>query len=267
MAIQIDKRFVSEEVEANLLLNPQGYKEAFVKCLKGVEPDFRIDDDNADILASLYEWSLGITAGGEVTEDKRLSPTLGLLFLGKPGTGKTTMMRGLLRFVSAVRTQHRWHEVVQTDDGVKTGWRAMDEKFECEHRRADDICTQYSYEGRMGVEEFKSMRHLFIDELGTETIPSGYKSETHNVLKSIILGRYDNWQRTKDRYATFITTHLSIREIDAVYGRSALDKLAQMCNLVEFKGESRRPYAFDPGKYLDKKDSGCLSNRPQLTLD
>lgn len=264
MEIKFDRRYVSEKAEEVILQDWKGYWDEFLKYLRIVEPEFTIDDNNADILVALYEWCLGITSGGDLPDDRRLDPTLGLLFLGKPGTGKTVMMRGVLKFIhDNIRPGDRFFSRILTNSGTEEAWLQNEDKLDFTTRRADDICTQFCYEGAMGVWDYKNAGHVFIDELGSETIIDN----GHTVMRTILLGRYENWQKYKHRYGTYITTHLTLPEIERRYGRSVVERLAQMCNLVEFPGESRRPYAFDLDKYLAVEEASIPKERPDLTAD
>lgn len=221
-------------------------KKRFMAILKSIVPGFTLDDRNRCAVSALFEWALGIDERGDGQEVDRLDTGSGLILAGNPGTGKSTLMKATLEFCREVRTNNIL-VTRKTDDGVTRGWET-EGKFEFERFRARDICTRYSAEGQEALDRFISMPQLFIDDLGTETNPSGHYAEKLDVIGSVLLERYDKWQQAQRLgrpFATYITTNLSLKGIGATYGYIVLDRLAEMENLVKLTGTTRRKHKID----------------------
>jgi DNA replication protein DnaC len=140
----------------------------------------------------------------------------GLLLYGDAGTGKTLFLTAMFKpqqFPSA-------SEVVDAFRENEGDWR----------RTWFVLC-------RTSESKPRNECPLFIDDLGTE--PAGvYFGERRDVIAEAIAARWNDW--TANRARTYLTANLTLREIEQRYGRRVTDRLADMCEFVEFKGESQR---------------------------
>lgn len=88
------------------------------------------------------------------------------------------------------------------------------------------------------LDEFIRVRNLLIDDVGDEIqekgkqpIASNYANKL-NVVRYVILRRYEHWER--ERWKTFITTNIDVKEIAFYYDGRVADRLLQMTYWREF---------------------------------
>lgn len=97
---------------------------------------------------------------------------------------------------------------------------------------AKELREIYVKEGQEGLKNFISCKNLFIDDLGDEEEKTKHYGDDMNVLKYVILKRYEMW--LDKEYLTHLTTNLSMQEIAERYDGRVADRLLQMTEKVEF---------------------------------
>lgn len=97
---------------------------------------------------------------------------------------------------------------------------------------AKELREFYIKEGQEGLKSFISCKNLFIDDLGDEEEKTKHYGDDMNVLRYVILKRYEMW--LDKEYLTHITTNLTIEEIAERYDGRVADRLLQMTEKVEF---------------------------------
>ncbi len=97
---------------------------------------------------------------------------------------------------------------------------------------AKELREVYTKEGQEGLKNFISCKNLFIDDLGDEEEKTKHFGDDMNVLKYVILKRYEMWLENQN--LTHITTNLSMQEIAERYDGRVADRLMQMTEKVEF---------------------------------
>ena len=131
--------------------------------------------------------------------------TKGLFLYGPNGTGKTTSMQPHL----------------------KAKWNGS----------SIDINMLVQQNGRGYLQKY-SMHDMYIDDLGREdaTVTS-YADRDIKVMHDLIFIRY---QAFKQGYKTHFSSNLGFEELQERYGIPIVDRINEMCDIVEFKGESLR---------------------------
>jgi hypothetical protein len=75
------------------------------------------------------------------------------------------------------------------------------------------------------------------NDLGTEPIPINHYQNKINLMEQVLLATYEKrvpfWQR-------HVTTNLKSEQIDEVYGARVKDRIRQMFNIIDIRGESLR---------------------------
>ena len=84
-----------------------------------------------------------------------------------------------------------------------------------------------------------SMHDMYIDDLGRErTTVANFGDKNITPLHDLIHFRYEVF--IKSGYKTHISTNLGFKELKERYGIPIADRIKEMCNVIEFKGESLR---------------------------
>lgn len=145
----------------------------------------------------------------------------GLLMLGKPGNGKTTLMRalGLL-----------FGYVIDNTEGHRAAVR--DEMVVHEADEIADMCVQPERQG-----DYKGLftcPMLGIDDLGAEPTEIMHFGRLYSPLVRLLCKRYDN------QLLTVATSNLTGKQLEAKYKSRVYDRLKEMMEVVTFTNESYR---------------------------
>lgn len=83
-------------------------------------------------------------------------------------------------------------------------------------------------------------KSLFLDDIGTE--PN--KTNPHEFIGSGIMSRYRFWQQGRIEH-TIYTTNLNSTKLVDVYGHRVVDRLTEMCTVMEFDKRNFRKRKLD----------------------
>lgn len=132
----------------------------------------------------------------------------GLLLYGTVGSGKTTLYKSIMKFISIIDSS-----------STMRSYAAL------------NIVKRFSDETE---EDIKRTKLLFIDDLGEEpTIIKDYGNEKSPVI-DILYNRYER------RAFTIITTNKTEEEIEKIYGVRIADRFKDMFDRIYFSHESFR---------------------------
>jgi len=145
----------------------------------------------------------------------RLQTNNGILLTGNAGTGKTHFFKCLYNNKYIKNT----NEILK----IYKSCKEINGLFWFDLLRV--------YEGRSWESD------LIIDDLGQEPAMNDYGTKIE-VLEALICHRYTDWQR--GGALTHITTNLTGAELDKRYTRRVTDRLAEMCHIIKFDGQSLR---------------------------
>ncbi len=179
----------------------------FLDCIKPYCNDFVIDGQNRRAVTDIFHLCIRDKKGA-------LNPERGLLIYGNIGTGKSVLMKAVLRFVTKY-----W--LRDSGEAVNPKWINV-----------PTFCGTYATDG---FSVFDSLPMGF-DELGTEIAPTNHVGNKLNVIAHLINTIYDS----KTDIPKIVTTNCSLAGILSLYGARTVDRIAQLFNLVELKGASRR---------------------------
>lgn len=182
--------------------------ETFKRVINEVCPGFLVTDENRVILNELYKYTNNTS--------KVFDSSKGLWLWGSIGTGKSTLMKILA-------------EVQRTD---KRGFKCVN---------CSELATKFAASGLEALEESTfnepaSPCERGFDELGREPIPAKHFGNDLNVIQYILGMRYELRHEVK----THVTTNVKKEAIPILYGDYIFDRLNEMFNFIEIKGESRR---------------------------
>lgn len=145
----------------------------------------------------------------------------GLILMGKPGNGKTTLLRAVGLLITYILdkeepAEYRRHQVV-----FMTA------------RRISELCT--TSEGQREYRRLLDLPFLSIDDLGEEPTEVIVYGKVNKPLLDLLLHRYER------QLPTFITTNLPGEDIGRKYGGRLLDRFREMVTPIIFKNPSYRP--------------------------
>lgn len=189
------------------LADQNAIKAVFLETLKGCCPDFVVDKDNRMIISDMFNWCIRNTKGN-------LNPLKGLWIYGNIGTGKSTLMKAIIKFAG-----NYW--LRDSGEPIKPRWINV-----------PTFCGQYAADG---FSVFDSIP-MGLDELGTEIAPTNHVGNKLNVVAHLVNTIYDN----HSDIPYIVTTNRSLRGILETYGERTVDRIGQLFNLVEIKGTTRR---------------------------
>ena len=102
------------------------------------------------------------------------------------------------------------------------------------------IANSFSMRGKDALELYTynngTPRMICFDELGREPIPAKYFGTELNVMQYIFQCRYE----LRHEAITHVTTNLTIKEIQTIYGAYIADRINEMFNVLDLNGASRR---------------------------
>jgi DNA replication protein DnaC len=169
-----------------------------------------LSKEEKENLSKIFNWLIGYKIN--------ISLNKGLMFTGDYGTGKSVLMKAIIKFI----------DEYYSDRIVSNG--VPEPMYILSH----DISNAFIEQNVFLLNKMKTTSVLAIDDLGYETKKViSFGTEQHP-FEEILMYRYDR-KRT-----TLITTNLNLKQIGVTYGDHIKDRLLQMVYIFEFKGESKR---------------------------
>lgn len=188
-----------------------------MKVANEVCPGFVIYEEQKEVIADVFRWCMRLPG--------KYDPSRGLWIWGSIGSGKSTLLKIINRFCNLVRP-----EELKGDERYKL-------PFCLRIRTALQLCDDYSSKGFAGLEKTMRISRLAIDDLGIEARTTNYYGTVTNVIRDVLLRRYD----MRLRFETHVTSNLHPSQILDVYGARVFDRCGELFNFVHFNGPTHRP--------------------------
>lgn len=193
------------------------WKKEFLNSMRDVEPSFVVDEGNKKLLSAIYDYVWG--------KSQLLDSQKGLLLWGPIGVGKSVLLKGLQRYYGKI------NQFCLGSNSKNTGFKMIS---------AAEIALLYAEKGMNGIAQYtdrECMCHLAIDELGREPLDAKHYGTGINVVQVILQLRYE----FRREFVTLATTNLNPdTDFSDKYGDYIADRIKEMFNVVEIKGNSRR---------------------------
>lgn len=200
------------------------YKWEFIAKAREQCPEWQVRPDQREVINDIFLWCMRL--------EGKYDPKKGLWLYGNIGTGKSTMLKIIRSFCRGVRTYY--------SESYK-----LDMPYSFRITNAIDVCSSFSKGGYAGIDEFINGQCQAFDEVGSESIPTGYYGTAENVFQYILQRRYD--LRNDIDLITHVSTNISPRDpntgqnqIIERYGERIWDRCREMFNFVGFMGATWR---------------------------
>ena len=186
----------------------------FMDCCKQVCPAFRVDGETRDLMNELFLYAIG--------QSCKLDQRKGLWIYGNVGTGKSTLLRALRAF-----------DLVTGGNDDRSGRPCGGFRIEA----ASTVANRFVTDGLGGIAGCcNGALTCAFDEVGREPLPVRYYGTEVNVMQYVFQMRYDFRHSSR----THVTTNMLPEEIPFRYGDYIADRVNEMFNVIELRGESKR---------------------------
>jgi energy-coupling factor transporter ATP-binding protein EcfA2 len=169
---------------------------------------FEVDPENAHIIESVYQWLTNDPKFNIPTRHGLQDLEKGFLFMGNPGTGKTTLL-----------------EILQI---ILRNTPFSFKKCSC-----TSVVDGFSEQGANYLKTLSS-RNVFFDDLGLEKVAMHY-GDKRELMQEVIFTRYDKLRL--NGLLTHFTTMLTEKDLIDRYGEFAWSRVKQMCNIFILGGK------------------------------
>lgn len=179
---------------------------------------FKISKEDYPVINKIETWFVQ-----DVVRAEQLNINLkkGILLSGPVGAGKTSIMK-IFRLLFA-----------GTNPFIIKSCREITFEFSKNGYEVIQKYSSHSYDTRKVP--FRPITYCF-DDLGVES-NLNYFGDKSNIMAEILLSRYD--QFIDKQMLTHITTNLSAREIENMYGNRVRSRMREMFNLISFDASSK----------------------------
>lgn len=205
---------------------------ASMKVAREINPHFTIDEQNREVLRLLFQYIFRMPEFEE-EGNETYSLDKGIMLIGPYGTGKTELMRIMQRIYHYLNSDRKF-------------------KFRVTWELANEFLAEGEIKIRGG--------NYFFDEMGMDTREKvTYFGNTHNIANDIILTRYNEF--IDKGHITHFTSNKKMEYLKEYLGGREYDRLHEMCNVIELRGESRRKDAVPRPKPSIKKDKSSSEDQ------
>jgi hypothetical protein len=182
--------------------------------------DFIIDEDNKKAISLLFNYFIG---NKQFCDENGISLSKGIMFCGGVGTGKSVLMKSFKTYTGEILKVNgfQYFDASEIIDSVNIYGVEYLDKFShnLSSKKANPISCY--------IDDIISKNEK-IKNYGTEI----------SVIEQLISIRYNIF--TRYRKLTHFSTNIYPAEMGKYYDERIIDRLTEMCNIIELPGSSRR---------------------------
>lgn len=205
---------VSSGTQIDLTREARIFKRELDKlCPSGI---FTIDPKNRATVNSVFAWVWKYDAWNQCGYDYKK----GLFVYGPIGTGKSTLLKGLQKYMNTVKDRYG-----NKDYRIGFFWKS-----------ASELANSYAGDGQEKLLQWCDECNLLIDELGREPRPAKHYGTELNVIQFLLQMRYDR----RKYNITHLTSNIDPEDVLPLYGDYISDRFKEMFNIIPYGGESKR---------------------------
>lgn len=175
-----------------------------------------IEPDKREKLSSIFAWVWKYDPWNKCGLDY----SKGLFIYGPIGTGKTTLLKGLQKYMNSIKNRD-----VLKDYRIGFYWKS-----------ASELANAYAGNGQEKLLQWCDECNLLIDELVREPRPANHYGTELNVIQFLLQLRYDRRREN----ITHITSNIMPQDVMPLYGDYISDRFREMFNIIHWGGESKR---------------------------
>jgi len=204
----------SSTPEIDLYAEAKIFKAELDKCCPSGE--FIIEPEKRQLVNSVFAWVWKHDPWNLCQLDYRK----GLFLYGPVGTGKSTLLKGLQKYMNSIDARD-----ILKDDRLGFFWKS-----------ASELANSYAGDGQEKLLQWCSDCNLLVDELGREPRPAKHYGTELNVIQFLLQLRYDKRMEN----VTHLTSNIRPADVMPMYGDYISDRFREMFNLIEWSGVSKR---------------------------
>lgn len=196
--------------------------DAIIDVGQKIFPGFNLDDADR---RRHYQEMFYLLTGNPSVETFGLKRGKGALLLGSLGVGKTIMMKVMQVIFKDSERKFKWVSCLQFKDMLEEGMTAV------------EIKAMYG----------KALKQdLYIDDLGLGQVDYKSYGNVTNIIAEILFERDELYvmegflTHLSSNVATTVPMDSDKKSLEKMYGDRILDRIKQMCNLIEWYGKSLR---------------------------
>lgn len=188
-------------------------KKTFVALLGN---GFEINDRNRLVIHDLFYWSIGYAVKDDKDGSFIINPAKGLLLTGNTGSGKTTVLKAVVKF-------RQWLGL----DNIKHATVASIAEAVRDSSEIDTLLKRYK------------TGNWYFEDLGAENIVKKYGNEFS--FGEIVTHRYNQFKQDPKSNVTIFCTNLPTRDdITNIYGDRVRSRVMEMVNVVRLTDNDHR---------------------------